>query len=50
MALNNLSGTSSVDWTVVMGGAVIAALPTMIIYVLMGRFFIKGLLAGSIKR
>lgn len=49
VALNNLSGTSSVDWTVVMGGAVIAALPTMIIYVLLGRFFIRGLLAGSVK-
>jgi glucose/mannose transport system permease protein len=49
VALNNLSGTSSVDWTAVMAGAVIAALPTLVIYVLLGRYFIRGLLAGSVK-
>lgn len=49
IALNNLSGTFSVDWNVVMAGAVIAALPTAVIYILLGRFFIRGLLAGSVK-
>lgn len=49
IALNNLSGSFSVDWNVVMAGAVVAALPTAIIYILLGRFFIQGLLAGSIK-
>ena len=43
VALNNLSGTQSVNWTVVMAGAAIAAAPTMIIYVLLGKFFISGL-------
>jgi glucose/mannose transport system permease protein len=49
IALNNLSGTFSVDWNVVMAGAVIAALPTALIYILLGRFFIRGILAGSVK-
>lgn len=49
VALQNLQGTNSVDWNVVMAGALIAALPTLVIYVVMGRFFIKGLLAGSMK-
>jgi glucose/mannose transport system permease protein len=49
VALNNLQGTTSVDWTGVMGGAFIAALPTLFIYVLLGRFFIRGLLSGSMK-
>ncbi len=49
IALNNLSGTFSVEWNVVMAGAVIAALPTAIIYILLGRFFIRGILAGSVK-
>lgn len=49
IALNNLSGTFSVDWNVVMAGAVVAALPTAIIYILLGRFFIRGILAGSVK-
>lgn len=49
IALNNLSGSFSVDWNVVMAGAVVAALPTAIIYILLGRFFVRGLLAGSVK-
>ena len=49
VALNNLSGSFSIDWNVVMAGAVVAALPTAIVYVLLGRFFIRGLLAGSMK-
>ena len=49
VALNNLSGSFSVDWNVVMAGAVIAALPTALIYILLGRFFVRGLLAGSVK-
>ena len=49
IALNNLSGSFSVDWNVVMAGAVVAALPTIIIYILLGRFFVRGLMAGSVK-
>ncbi len=49
IALNNLSGSFSVDWNVVMAGAVVAALPTALIYILLGRFFIRGLMAGSVK-
>jgi glucose/mannose transport system permease protein len=49
IALNNLSGTFSVEWNVVMAGAVVAALPTALIYILLGRFFIRGILAGSVK-
>ena len=49
VALNNLSGSFSVDWNVVMAGAVIVALPTALIYILLGRFFVRGLLAGSVK-
>jgi glucose/mannose transport system permease protein len=49
VALNNLSGSFSVSWNVVMAGAVLTALPTLVIYVLLGRFFIRGMLAGSMK-
>jgi glucose/mannose transport system permease protein len=49
IALNNLSGSFSVDWNVVMAGAIIAALPTMVVYILLSRYFVRGLLAGSVK-
>ena len=49
VALNNLSGSFSVDWNVVMAGAVVAAIPTALIYILLGRYFVRGLLAGSVK-
>jgi glucose/mannose transport system permease protein len=48
-ALNNLSGTQTVDWNVLMAGSLIAALPTAIIYLLLGRYYIQGLTSGSVK-
>ncbi len=49
VALNNLNGTNSVDWTVVMAAAVLAGLPTALVYIFLGRYFIRGMLAGSMK-
>jgi glucose/mannose transport system permease protein len=49
VALNNLSGTFSVQWNTVMAGAVLAALPTALIYIFLGRFYVRGLTAGSLK-
>ena len=41
--------TFSVDWNFVMVGAVLAALPTVLVYAFLGRFFIRGMGAGSVK-
>jgi glucose/mannose transport system permease protein len=49
VALNNLSGNFSVQWNTVMAGAVLAAIPTALIYVFLGRFYVRGLTAGSLK-
>lgn len=49
VALRNLSGSQIKEWNVVMAGALIAAIPTLIIYIILGRYFIRGLLAGSVK-
>jgi len=49
VALNNLSGTQTVNWNVLMAGALIAAIPTAVAYLTLGRFFIQGLTAGSVK-
>ena len=49
VAVNNLAGSFEVAWNVQMAGALIAALPPLLIYVLLGRYFMRGLLAGSLK-
>ncbi|MBN1697607.1 MAG: carbohydrate ABC transporter permease [Spirochaetales bacterium] len=49
VALRNLAGSQIVEWNVQMAGALIAAIPTLIIYILLGKYFIRGLLAGSVK-
>src|SRR5690606_3463864 len=49
VALVNLAGSQVVQWNVQMAGAFIAAIPTLLVYILLGRYFIRGLLAGSIK-
>ena len=46
MALNNLAGSYSVQWNVQMAGALMAALPTLLVYILLGRYFLRGLLKG----
>ena len=49
VALNNLAGSFIVEWNVQMAGALIAALPTLIVYVVLGRFFMRGLMAGALR-
>jgi glucose/mannose transport system permease protein len=49
VALNNLAGSQLVQWNVLMAATFLAALPTMLIYVFLGRFFLRGLMAGSLK-
>jgi glucose/mannose transport system permease protein len=49
IALNNLAGSYSVAWNVQMAGVLLAALPTMMIYILSGQFFMRGLLVGSLR-
>lgn len=49
VALNNLAGTQTVNWNVLMAGALIAAVPTAVAYLGLGRYFVEGLTAGSVK-
>ncbi|MFP4199438.1 MAG: carbohydrate ABC transporter permease [Halanaerobium sp.] len=49
VALVNLAGSQVVEWNVQMSGAIITALPTLLVYIIFGRYFIKGMLAGSVK-
>ena len=51
VALNNLVNTSTgvKAYNVDMAGAVIAALPTILVYVVAGRYFMRGLMSGAVK-
>ena len=49
VALSNLAGGRAVQWNLPMAGAIMAALPTLFVYIVLGRYFIRGLLAGSVK-
>ncbi|HEX9370791.1 MAG TPA: carbohydrate ABC transporter permease [Roseiflexaceae bacterium] len=49
VALQNLSGSQYTQWNVQMAGALLVALPTLLVYIFLGRYFLRGLLAGSLK-
>ena len=51
VALNNLvqSSTGVKAYNVHFAGAILAALPTLFVYIVSGRFFVRGLMAGSVK-
>lgn len=51
VALNNLVNTSTgvKEYNVDMAAAMIAALPTILVYIISGKYFLRGLVAGAVK-
>lgn len=49
VGLAQLAGGEAVKWNLPMAGSILAALPVLLIYIILGRYFIRGLLAGSVK-
>jgi glucose/mannose transport system permease protein len=51
VALNNLVNTSTgvKEYNVDMAAAIIAALPTLLVYMVAGKYFVRGLTAGAVK-
>jgi glucose/mannose transport system permease protein len=51
VAVNNLvqSSTGVKEYNVHFAGALMAALPTLLIYIFSGRYFVRGLMSGSVK-
>ena len=51
VALNNLvqSSTGVKEYNVHFAGAILAAIPTLLVYIVAGRYFVRGLMAGSVK-
>ena len=49
--LNNFLNLSSgvAEWNAVMAGALLTAFPTIIVYLLMGKYFVRGLFGGAVK-
>ena len=51
VALNNVVNTSTgvIEYNVNMAAAIIAAAPTLFVYIVAGRYFVRGLMAGAVK-
>lgn len=51
VALNNLVNTSTgvKEYNVDMAAAIIAAFPTLFVYIVAGKYFVRGLTAGAVK-
>jgi glucose/mannose transport system permease protein len=49
VGLAQLAGGQAVSWNLPMAGSIMAAMPVLVIYIFLGRYFIRGLLAGSVK-
>lgn len=51
VGLNNLANTTSSvkEYNVDMAAAMIAGLPTLIVYIVAGKYFVRGLTAGAVK-
>jgi glucose/mannose transport system permease protein len=49
IALNNIAGGQVVPFHEAMASALLASIPTLIVYLLVGRLFMRGLMAGALK-
>ena len=48
-ALNELAGGQNPNYPGIMAGVLFASLPTLLVYIFLGRYFIGGLMSGSVK-
>ena len=49
VAVNNAAGSMVSNYNLQMSSALLASLPTLVVYILLGRYFVRGLLAGALK-
>ncbi|SEB41487.1 carbohydrate ABC transporter membrane protein 2, CUT1 family [Paramicrobacterium humi] len=50
LSLNNLAqGAQLANYGAAMAGALLASLPTLVVYIILGKYFIGGLMSGSVK-
>lgn len=48
-ALQELAGGQNPDYASIFAGVLVASAPTLLVYILLGRYFIGGLMSGSVK-
>jgi glucose/mannose transport system permease protein len=48
VSLNQMMGTLAAEWNVQMAGSMWLALPVLILYIVMGKYLIRGYMAGSV--
>lgn len=49
VALNNMAGSQIIAWNIQMAGSLLAALPTLLVYIFLGQYFLRGMMAGALK-
>ena len=49
VALNNLAGSQIIAWNIQMAASFLAAVPTLLIYIFLGRYFLRGMMSGALK-
>lgn len=48
-ALQELASAQNPDYSRMMAGVLVASLPTLLVYIFLGRYFVSGLMSGSVK-
>ncbi|MCS7216473.1 MAG: carbohydrate ABC transporter permease [Candidatus Bipolaricaulota bacterium] len=48
VALNNLVGTLAAQWNIQMAGSLLLAVPVLIVYAFLGRYLVRGYMAGAV--
>ncbi len=48
-ALQELASAQNPDYSRMMAGVLVASLPTLLVYIFLGRYFVRGLMTGSVK-
>ncbi|HEY8474528.1 MAG TPA: carbohydrate ABC transporter permease [Natronosporangium sp.] len=49
IGLNNIANVQTIPFNEAMASALLASLPTLLVYIILGRFFMRGLMAGALK-
>ena len=49
VALNNMAGPQVIAWNIQMAGSLLTTVPTLLVYIFLGRYFMQGMLTGTLR-